>query len=538
MIHTPKLVSDQLRALWARTPGASLLLLLAGVGLVAMLELLLQVLEVGPPNNFFVKNESGGVTHYVANRSVAHRFFQPQYRRDLGSDISFIEPKPANTVRLFVLGASTTIGWPNPPNTSFPRYLDQMLADVYPSRHFEVINCGLTAINTFCLLDFAEEIVDYSPDLIIIYAGHNEFVGPYGVTTPFLSVGNNWHGIRLFMYLQRSRIYYLVKQLVFQLRSWSTDAPSREEFGLHLVDREIGPGDDGYEVSVRNFRRNLEEILMIAAERKIPVMLSTLTSNVRDFHPLRSRCDGSGLSEQIETLADEGQLSEAAAVADRARQGNPDCADIRFQLGRVRYLQKDYEGAATAYAAARDLDRMPFRAPSPFNEVIRELAAGRSGDVLFHDVEEVFAAFSPHGLVGNELITEYLHPTVYGHYLIARSTLDVLASSAAAGQWGPYRAARLDSYSAYTLRLGYGLRDVVFARNYLIRFLTTLPYKEPPRALRRHVASLMREQAMQMSRLDAIARRTFEERGELEFLRGMKAFLLPADRKSLEAELR
>ena len=113
-----------------------------------------------------------------------------------------------------------------------------MLADVYPDRHFEVINCGMTAINTFCLLDFATEVVGYEPDLIILYAGHNEFVGPYGVTTPFRKFGNNRTWTRLYMELQRSRIYYFLSEAIYRLQKWWN--PAEEKFGLHLVGREIG----------------------------------------------------------------------------------------------------------------------------------------------------------------------------------------------------------------------------------------------------------------------------------------------------------
>ena len=34
--------------------------------------------------------------------------------------------------------------------------------------------------------------------------------------------------------------------------------------------------------------------------------------------------------------------------------------------------------------------------------------------MLLNDIDKAFAAASPEGIVGNELITEYLHPTVYG----------------------------------------------------------------------------------------------------------------------------
>ena len=512
--------------------GAALALL-AGVGLVLLLEAALQLLQLGPSNRLFLEERRGPETRYTPNREVAHRFFPHRFRRDFASGAGFTEPKPANTVRIFVLGASTVAGFPNPPNTAFPRFLGQMLTDVYPARRFEVINCGLTAINSFCLLDFVEEVACYSPDLIVIYAGHNEFVGPYGVTTPFAKFGNDRRGIRLYMYLQRSRIHYGLKELIFRLRSWGTGGAAREPFGLHLVAREIGPQDRGYETTRRNFRRNLEEMLALAEKQAVPVVLSTLVSNLKDFHPLRSQCDGSGLSDRIEGLASEGSLEKAAAAADLALENNPECADLHFQLGRVRYLQGHYPQAAEAFTSARDFDRMRFRAPASFNEVILDLTEESGGRVLLNDIEKAFAAASPEGIAGNELITEYLHPTVYGHFLIARTLMGALAENPVSSAWGRRRERGLADYERYARRLGYSLRDQVFTRNYLIRFLTQLPYREPPASLRRHMASLVREQVLQIPRLDPAARRVFSERGEIAFLRSMVDSLLPEDRSAL-----
>ena len=49
---------------------------------------------------------------------------------------------------IFAIGASTLLGFPNPAQTSFPNFLQLMLEDANPGREIEVINCGITAINS------------------------------------------------------------------------------------------------------------------------------------------------------------------------------------------------------------------------------------------------------------------------------------------------------------------------------------------------------------------------------------------------------
>ena len=146
----------------------------AGLLLIALCEVGLWLSGVGPSNDLFL---SAG-ENYRINPHAARRFFPHQYARLAPVQDRFARDKGQDTFRVFVLGASTLLGFPNPAQTSFPNYLQRMLEDAYPDRTIEVINCGITAINSFVLLDFIAEVVEHQPDLVLVYAGHNEFIGP------------------------------------------------------------------------------------------------------------------------------------------------------------------------------------------------------------------------------------------------------------------------------------------------------------------------------------------------------------------------
>lgn len=519
-----------------RVFSLNLIATLAGLGFLALLEAVLHLLDAGPSSRLFVKSRQSGEIVYTVNQRVGHRFFQHQYLRLVPSDASFHQKKPPNTVRILALGESTLIGFPNPVYTSFPNFLELMLSDCYPERRFEVLNCGMTAINTFCLLDFVEEVAEYDPDLIVLYTGHNEFIGPYGVTTPFIRFGNNRTLIRFHMQLQRSKLYYYLGELIYRLGEWwKPVSAAQEQFGPHLVHREINLREAGYQTTVENYSSNLAEMLRTARRHGVPVLLSTLVSNLKDFYPLRSACDGAEVSQRIEELVRQGRLQEAAQTCRRALAENPFCANLHFESGQVHYHLGGYQEARQELVLARDLDRLPFRAPTVFNQIIRKLANGDG--VLLSDAEEVFATASPHGIVGNELITEYLHPTVYGHYLIALNMVEELAESAVGKCWGRGDTRGLKSYEEYTRQLGYSLVDQISRRNDLMLFLRRMPYKTPPEMVRRRVAALMLEQVRDIPRLDTAHRRDFVERGGIVFLSRMMDFLLLEDRKVLEERL-
>jgi hypothetical protein len=45
----------------------------------------------------------------------------------------------------------------------------------FPSREVEVISTAMAAVNSYALLDFADEIIAQQPDAVVIYVGHNEY---------------------------------------------------------------------------------------------------------------------------------------------------------------------------------------------------------------------------------------------------------------------------------------------------------------------------------------------------------------------------
>lgn len=494
---------------------------------------------MGPSSRLFLIDGSGGT--YSVNPEVTHRFFPPHLRRQPGLAGAFSARKEPGTVRVFALGASTLVGYPNARGTDFPRFLELMLADVFPARRFEIINCGITAVNSHCLLDFSREVVEhYDPDLLVVYAGHNEFIGPYGPTTPFVGFGSARSLIRAHMFLQRSRLYHGARELMFALSSFLGTKPAT--FGLHLATEEIDWTQDSYSRVVANYRANLDAMVTAAAEQGVPVLLSTLVSNLKDFYPLRSECggldsaDGQLLAAEVMDLARQGQHERAQARVLEGLRRSPQCAAVHFEMARLHHGAGHYREAKAFYIQARDLDRVPFRAPTVFNEVVREIGQ-RHANAIVSDVEGAFAAATPGGITGDELLTDYLHPTVYGHHLLARTLVEDLANSAVASKWGPAQPASIGKFEHYRDRLGYSEVSAALARNNLILFLRNMPYRTTPVLIRERVSELIEAQAAVYQRLSAEDRDLFRSSGGLAFLGEALSFAPSWRRSSLAAIL-
>jgi len=79
--------------------------------------------------------------------------------------------KPKDGLRVFVLGGSIA-GLLQQTGEKYE--LAQALAAVLPSKTVEVINCGMAGYESFREALIEQEILEYSPDLIVFLTGHNE----------------------------------------------------------------------------------------------------------------------------------------------------------------------------------------------------------------------------------------------------------------------------------------------------------------------------------------------------------------------------
>ncbi|RMF09153.1 MAG: hypothetical protein D6762_04305, partial [Candidatus Neomarinimicrobiota bacterium] len=154
---------------------------------------------------------------YTVNTQVGKLYFSGGTAGAFGTQDGFRKHKPAGGIRIFVLGGSTTAGYPTLFSGSFPTMLRTRLEAMYPDRTIEVVNLGMTAVNTYTVRDFARECLSYEPDALVIYSGHNEFYGALGTGSsqrPFW--GSNRSLTLAYIALKKTRLF----QLWTHLEDW------------------------------------------------------------------------------------------------------------------------------------------------------------------------------------------------------------------------------------------------------------------------------------------------------------------------------
>ena len=375
------------------------------------------------------QHEVDGQVVYCDNHQFSWRFFPRAISRDL-SPFQFSASKPASTYRIFVLGGSAAQGVPDM-SYSFSRLLQVMLSDAYPEAHFEVINMGITAINSHVVYQIANDCARHRPDLFIVYLGNNEVIGPYGVGTIFAGYSANTPLIRLGLDLQRSRAVQLLTNLVRNQEG----VPLEWQGMAMFFEKQVRRDDPRLETVYDSFERNLQDIAGIAQRCGAPIVFSTVGSNLRDSPPFTSlhRSDITGdeqtrweqlVAEGIE-LQTAGDFDGAIGRYQLAAEIDPTYAELQFRLGMCQEAQEMFDEARESYVQAREFDTLRFRADQHINDTIRHVAEGNA-DTGIHlaDAAETLAAGSPHGIPGKELFYEHVHMTFAGNYLVARCILE------------------------------------------------------------------------------------------------------------------
>jgi tetratricopeptide (TPR) repeat protein len=174
---------------------------------------------------------------------------------------------------------------------------------------------------------------------------------------------------------------------------------------------------------------NLRAMVGSARAAGARVLIATLGQNLRDFPPGASR-QRRGLAadaldrwrtalEEADRLTRNGDCRAALDQLEIARRIDHHPAVLHFARARCLDQLGRFASARAAYRRASDLDAVPLGAPSALNTRIRQVAAETGAELV--DVSAALRGASTHGLVGNPLFCDHLHPTVAGHAVIARS---------------------------------------------------------------------------------------------------------------------
>jgi hypothetical protein len=336
----------------------------------------------------------------MLNQEIARRYFYNIERIPLSNQDVFDADKKPNAYRVFVLGESSAAGYPFSPLGSFSRYIRDRLELVYPNSIIEVVNLSLTAINSYTLRDLFPGVLEQKPDLILIYTGHNEYYGALGIGS-MESLGTSRSMINLLLYLNKYRTVQLVRntiQWMMGLFSGNAEMPKGTMMSRMAKDQYIGFNTETFNAGISQFEGNIRDILDMAKEKSIPVILSTLASNLKDQTPFIS----------INTE-------------------NYPRADKIYNQAKAELKNANIKMADSLFRFAKDLDALRFRASEKMNRSIFLLS--KEYNLPLVNFDSALSAISTDGIIGDEIMTDHLHPTLTGQFILGKLFFEKMEQS-------------------------------------------------------------------------------------------------------------
>lgn len=347
----------------------------------------------------------------------------------------FKKQKPANSLRIFVLGGSSAAGYPYLYNGSFSSILREMLKLKFPETRIEMVNLGMPAVSSYAVRHIGLQLAEFQPDMILIYAGHNEFYGGLGVGSSE-TLGHSRRLVNLALDLQEYRLYQLMGSLVRGAAGLLSAASDDENSGGTLMqrmaeNRSIAWGSREFHLASEVFRENIADLAEFCRAQNIPLLIGDLVSNIHDQQPFQNVISDTtafnNRQRRALAAAKNGLGAEALLEIEKLIEAEPLAASPYYLKGQWQLAGGDSAGARDSFYRAKDLDGLRFRAAEALNDVIYRLAENYPLQVvsLKHDFEKISTA----GIPGSNLFLEHLHPNIRGYQLMAGSFLRKILDS-------------------------------------------------------------------------------------------------------------
>ncbi|MEL6110312.1 MAG: SGNH/GDSL hydrolase family protein [Planctomycetota bacterium] len=348
-------------------------------------------------------------------RSTRLEFFRPD---------RFLTEKPENGRRVFVLGGSTVQGRPYEIETAFSTWLRLRLQAADPNHVYEVVNCGGVSYASYRLAIVLREILEYQPDAVVLYTGHNEFLEQRSYQT--------WKPRRPLVdgVVRRSRLLQVLAKSFQRApdQTLTAEVQTRldEPDGLGLYRR-----DEPWRAAVvEHFERNLSAMIMACDRANVPLLLCRPVSEIVETAPfkvasLQWAADEQPLFESAWRLALDPQrrVVERIAACESCLEMDAGHAGAHFVAGRLHLIQGRAGKAREHLIAARDHDVCPLRATGGILDRIDALAA-QTGTPLIHldqpfDESNLSGQSLPDGFPDPAKFVDHIHPTIAMHQEIA-----------------------------------------------------------------------------------------------------------------------
>ncbi|MFM8809875.1 MAG: tetratricopeptide repeat protein, partial [Chthoniobacterales bacterium] len=297
-----------------------------------------------------------------------------------------------------MLGESAVAGFPSE-EYSLGRLTRVLWNENFPDQPMEMATVAMVGANSHLLRDFAIESMQMQPDVLVIYAGNNEVIGPYGPVSQFSGAFSSRWMVRASMFVRNTRIGRAMESGINALESMLSGDDGKSWKGLDEHKESLLSADDpALDTMLAQTRENFRDIIEAARRNNCKVLVCVPAVNLTDWPPM------------------------ASAMADNVS------AQRDYEWAQTLEREGKMSAAWTYYRRACDLDLLRFRADSRVRQLQRDIVAEAAADgIALVDADLWLHEWNPAFTGDREYFLEHVHLTFPGRVAVAALITDGIA---------------------------------------------------------------------------------------------------------------
>ncbi|MFM8718552.1 MAG: tetratricopeptide repeat protein, partial [Chthoniobacterales bacterium] len=285
----------------------------------------------------------------------------------------------------------------------------------FPGEPIEVINLSMVAVTSHAFREFAREAMALDPDMIVLYAGHNEVIGPFGPAAKFGPPASSPALSRLSLAVRRTHTGRAIESVLGLFARNS--GPPQQWRGLDEF-RGVSVSNDNpaLDAMLANTEENFRAIVRRAQKHEAEVLFVIPAINLEDWPPVGSEPPDAGGVDAVLAAQDTGDISGFRSAA------------LVYEAAQKRQAGGDMSRAWPLYRRAADLDTQRFRADSRIRDVQRKIASDSGPTVAAVDADRWLHEQNPAFQTDRDFFLEHVHLTFAGRAAVAELTVDGMAA--------------------------------------------------------------------------------------------------------------
>ncbi len=344
--------------------------------------------------------------------------------------------KPANNIRVVVLGGSAAYGAYHVPDFGMARYMEAMLEIIFPDHHVEVITLAFPSLNSNAMVELLADAMILQPDFVVYYGAANEL--GRGVAMQVSPLPPKFVIIleRIIHSFKQLKLYQLTVNSIGRYFQTVQEGFVKEKIkNFHSFQDFSLPVQKTLAAA---YRHNMTKLATLCRSQDIPLVLCEYSHNEKNpctaapFANQTTMADILGqlpLLEKAYAHQTDGAYQDAIHSYERFSRILPQFAAplahqsfCWYALGHPQQAKARYEQALLrSTGIANQL--------SLFNSVLWDLAAeSPQDDIFFIDTADHLTSESTLGYMADEtFFTDIVHFTSRGSYEIAAVVTAFLA---------------------------------------------------------------------------------------------------------------